>query len=196
MSGEAEAEIHSVTLDRYHRHYPVALFVLFAGISWFAALVDWSWDHLPRMLLATVGLVSLFGLWWLGQKRKRLILSSGGLVEKGWILENVVHLHEVKHIEMTLADDSLGVNDDGIIELVASLFAQVTVRPMRWILRRTIYGGKSDVFYRGVLSLYDLNKKRLIRIEASDGWEHVEEMFERITDKVKERARELSAGPA
>jgi len=193
---EDDASIRSVTLDAIHRHYPVVLFVLITGVSWGAALNSWEWGYLWRMLLVTALLALIFGVMWHGQCRRRIILSSGGVVVKGWFFETVVHLHLVKRVEASLDDDSLGVAspwDDGIGEFFISLFAQFTVRPMRWILRRTIYGGKSDVFYRGILRLYDMDKKVLLEIEASDGWRNIEEMFTQITHRIEQRARQLSA---
>jgi hypothetical protein len=189
-----DAELHSATLDGIHRHWPVACFVASEGLLVWLMVDAFEVADIWRYLVCTALFVAIFGVMWYGQKRRRIILSSGGVVVKGWFFETVAHLHEVKRMSMTLEDDSLGLKsiwDDGFGEFLASVLAQLTVRPVRWVLRRTIYGGKSDVFYRGVLQLFDMNDKRLMRIEASDGWMHVEEMFEKITKRVEQRAREL-----
>lgn len=175
-------------LDRYHRHWPVVLWALIMALVTWAMLDGGKASQLPRFLLATGLLTGLMWLFWAGEKRRRVIVSSGGIVEKGLIFERVIRFPDVRAYDMTLADDSLGISDEGIGEFFVSLFAQFTVRPFRWVLRRFVYGAQSDVFYRGVLRLYDVDRKRIYGLEASDGWQDVEELFREITHRLDQRS--------
>jgi len=175
-------------LDRYHRHWPVLLWALIMALILWAMVDGGTFAQLPRFVLASGLLTGLMGLLWVGEKRRRVIVSSGGIVEKGLIFERVVRFPDVRAYDMTLEDDSLGISDDGIGEFFVSLFAQFTVRPFRWILRRFVYGAQSDVFYRGVLRLYDVDRKRIYELQASDGWQDVEQLLRDITYRLDQRS--------
>jgi hypothetical protein len=175
-----DSPTYAVRLDKIHRHWPLAIIILGELFVVWSMVLTWQWHYLPRYLAAAALGGGLGWIMWWGYRRCRISVFETCVVEQGHIGRQRVRFDDVRLIEHVLDGDSLGVSDAGIAEFFASLFAMVTVRPVRWVLRRFVYGARSDTFYRGVLLLRDREDEIVMRIEASSGWENVEELFARI----------------